>query len=534
IVFRDASGWNFGRGESPDRPEFNVLSETDYVSGACLAIDRELFNELGGFDKHYAPAYYEDTDLCFKVRQRGLKVLYQPASTVIHFEGGTSGTDETTGAKRHQVVNRERFAERWAKVLETYPENPNEYSLEQACRFRYRRFTRNALVIDAVTPMPDHDSGSVRMFALLRLLGDLGFRTRFMPQNLGWSGRHSVDLQQAGIEVLTAPWISDPATWLKDHGADLDLIIISRHYVMTPLLAALREHCPGARLVFDTVDLHFLREQREAELAGSAAAARAAERTRTEELALIQAADATLVVSEFERELLADLNPEARVAVVSNIHSLQNPGKPFEQRRDLVFVGGFQHPPNIDAALWLLDDILPGIRAELPDVRLHLIGSNMPDHLRERSDPGVVIHGFVANLQPYMTGCRLSLAPLRYGAGVKGKVNQPGLLSTGAQDWEAARLPTVEAFQVSQFTGASTYNMPIWVPPGPGGLQPSLALSYNGQVVDGATGHTQASWAGMGWSLDTGYIQRNQQGTPSDFSDDTFSIVANGVSGMLI
>jgi len=424
IVFRDASGWNFGRGENPDRPEFNVVSETDYVSGACLAIHRELFKDLGGFDSHYAPAYYEDTDLCFKVRARGLKVVYQPAATVIHFEGGTSGTDETAGVKRHQVINRERFAKRWAGTLAAHPENPGEYSLEQACRFRYRRFPRNALVIDAVTPMPDHDSGSVRMFALLRLLRDLGFFTRFMPQNLAWAGRHSTDLQQAGIEVLTAPWLNDPAAWLKQHGADLDLIIISRHYVMTPLLKALREHCPNARLVFDTVDLHFLREQREAELADFAAAARAAERTREEELALIEAADATLVVSEFERELLADLTPEAKVAVVSNIHSLQDPGRPFEQRRDLVFVGGFQHPPNIDAAQWLLDDILPGIRAELPDVRLHLIGSKMPDHLRERSEPGVVTHGFVADLQPYMSGCRLSLAPLRYGAGVKGKVNQ--------------------------------------------------------------------------------------------------------------
>ena len=424
IVFSDATGWNFGRGDEPDRPIYRFVSEADYVSGACLAIERRRFEELGAFDRHYAPAYYEDTDLCFKARRAGLKVLYQPASTVIHFEGATSGTDETSGAKRYQVVNREKFLERWGETLATHPANPGEFTPTAARALRYRRFPRRALVIDAVTPMPDHDSGSVRMFAMLRLLGELGYRTSFMPQNLAWTGRHSEDLQQVGVEVLTAPWVANPEEWLAEHGSELDLVVVSRHYVLTPLMKALRKHCRQASVVFDTVDLHFLREQREAELAGTEAAARIAEKTRAEELALIDRADATLVVSEFERELLGDLVPEAPVIVVSNIHSLHPPGKPFEQREGLVFVGGFQHPPNIDAAEWLIDEILPLIRRELPDVTLHLIGSKMPDRLKQRKAPGLRVHGFVPDLEPFMSGCRISLAPLRYGAGVKGKVNQ--------------------------------------------------------------------------------------------------------------
>jgi len=272
--------------------------------------------------------------------------------------------------------------------------------------------------------MPDHDSGSVRMFAMLRLLGELGYRTSFMPQNLAWTGRHSEDLQQAGVEVLTAPWVETPEAWLASQGSQLDLVIVSRHYVLAPLMNMLRKHCGQASVVFDTVDLHFLREQREAELAGTEAATRLADKTRAEELALIGRADATLVVSEFEREFLGDLVPEAPVIVVSNIHSLHPPGKTFEQRDGLVFVGGFQHPPNLDAAEWLIDEILPLIRRELPDVTLHLIGSKMPDRLKHRKAPGLRVHGFVSDLEPFMNGCRISLAPLRYGAGVKGKVNQ--------------------------------------------------------------------------------------------------------------
>ena len=424
IVFRDGSGWNFGRGDNPDRPVYGFVSDADYVSGACLAIARERFAALGGFDTHYAPAYYEDTDLCFKVRQEGLAVIYQPAATVIHFEGATSGTDESSGAKRYQAVNREKFRRRWAQFLESHPENPEDYSDELARQYRFRRFRGRALVIDAVTPRPDHDSGSVRMFAMLRLLGQLGYRTSFMPQNLAWAGRHSVDLQQAGIEVLTNPWVRHPEDWLAEAGDQLDLVIVSRHYVLAPLLKMLRKHCPRARVIFDTVDLHFLREQREAELAGTPAALRAAENTRSEELGLIERADATLVVSEYERGLLAELRPSARVWVVSNIHSLQSTGLSFEQREGLVFVGGFQHPPNLDAVEWLIDEILPEVRRTLPEVTLHIIGSKMPEALARRAAPGLRIHGFVPDLEPYMTGCRVSVAPLRYGAGVKGKVNQ--------------------------------------------------------------------------------------------------------------
>ena len=424
IVFRDASGWNYGRGESPDRPEFNFLSEADYVSGACLAIERALFSELDGFDTYYAPAYYEDTDLCFRVRERGLKVYYQPTSTVIHFEGGTSGTDESTGIKQHQSINREKFLERWREILRTYPENPQQYSNRAARELRYRRFARRALVIDATTPMPDHDSGSVRMFALLRLLDELGYQTSFLPENRLWVGRHSSDLQSVGIEVLTAPWVQDPEAWLSEHGAELDLVIVSRHYILNPLLKMLRTLCPNARLIFDTVDLHFLREQREAEISGTESAAIAAGKTRKQELGLIETTDATLVVSQFEQQLLQSLLPDANISVVSNIHTLRDPGKPFEERHDLVFVGGFQHPPNLDAANWLIDEIMPMVLKELPNLTLHIIGSRMPESLQRRRASGIKLHGFVADMEPYMTGCRISVAPLRYGAGVKGKVNQ--------------------------------------------------------------------------------------------------------------
>jgi YD repeat-containing protein len=102
------------------------------------------------------------------------------------------------------------------------------------------------------------------------------------------------------------------------------------------------------------------------------------------------------------------------------------------------------------------------------------------------------------------------------------------------QSWQAARLPSMEAFQVAEFTGAATYALPIQVPAGPGGLQPELSLSYNSQIADSATANTQASWVGMGWSLDTGYIERDMNGTNDFQDDDVFYLVVGGVSSLLI
>ncbi|MEE4297247.1 MAG: glycosyltransferase [Wenzhouxiangella sp.] len=425
IIFSDASGWNYGRNEDPTQPQYNFTSEADYVSGACLAISRDLFEDLNGFDNYYAPAYYEDTDLCFRVRQHGRKVYCQPACTIIHHEGVSSGTDESSGTKRYQAINRDKFRERWAEALQRQPQHSIDTDRpDPVRRARFHRAAGRALVIDATTPMPDHDSGSVRMTAALELMVEQNWGVTFCPQNLQWEGRYSSSLQRAGVEVLTAPAVTSLEAWLKSYGSDLDVVMVSRHYILDPIIKMLRRTCPQVRIIFDTVDLHYLREERQAELDGSNSMRAAAERTRKAELGLIRASDTTLVVSPVEQRLLGEIVPEADIRVLSNIHSVYGSQTPWSARQDLMFVGGFQHPPNVDAAEWLIDEIFPLIGIELPEVKLHLIGSRMPDRLRERAGPGVVVHGFVEDLSPYLNGCRLSLAPLRYGAGVKGKVNQ--------------------------------------------------------------------------------------------------------------
>ncbi|UHQ19817.1 glycosyltransferase [Lysobacter sp. KIS68-7] len=417
VVFSDGSAWNYGRFESPEDCRYAYVRDCDYASGAAIALPRALFEDIGGFSTLYAPAYYEDTDLAFAVRARGKRVLYQPESVVVHDEGGTAGTDVNTGQKAYQVRNQAKFAERWRDALATHlPPGtvPTPANLHK----------RQVLIVDALTPRPDHDSGSLRMVNLMRLLQQEGAHVVFLPANRAHDGEATLALQRMGVEAWHAPWAERAPAWFRMHGPRFDAIVLCRHYVASEMLPLARRHAPQARVVFDSVDLHYLRERRGAEVAGDRALARAAERTRALELDVIARSDATLVVSDVEQALLATDAPNARVAVVSNLHRIAGAGHPFVERSDLVFVGGFRHPPNVDAVRWFIGDILPRVRERLPAIRFHCIGSHATEEILALADrPGVVMHGHVPDIAPFMDGARIALAPLRFGAGVKGKVN---------------------------------------------------------------------------------------------------------------
>ncbi|KAA2284885.1 glycosyltransferase [Arenimonas fontis] len=421
IVFRDGSCWSYGRFDEPEHPRYSHVREADYCSGAALAIRRALFERLGGFDHHYAPAYYEDTDLAMRVRQAGLKLRYQPASLVVHHEGASAGTDPGRGMKAHQRSNREKFLARWRDELAGHP--AADADPHRAAR---RHSRHRVLVLDACTPTPDRDSGSVRMTAVLRLLLEEGCSVAFLPENQAHDGDCTRALQALGVEAWWQPALGTLPDWLRRHGPELDMVIASRHYVLAPVLPLLRTYAPQARLVFDTVDLHYLRERREAELAGDQARLRAAERTRRAELALVAAADETWVVSPVEAELLRREAPKARVRVLSNILEMPAHEVPdWDGRAGLLFVGSYRHPPNVDAAVWMAEEVLPYLRGHDAGLMLHLVGPDAPPRVQALGElPGVRVHGFVPNLQPLLDGCRLSVAPLRYGAGVKGKINQ--------------------------------------------------------------------------------------------------------------
>ena len=417
IVFSDGESWNFGRFEVREDPRFLYRRDTDYVSGAALLIDRDLFNRVGGFDLRYAPAYCEDLDLAFAVREAGHRVIYEPASQVVHCEGITSGLDPFNGVKRYQTINRKKFQEKWQHALKNQPDR--KLPLEQALLHG----KKHILIVDALTPDPTRDSGSLRLVNIMRLLRELGWQVTFMADNRRSTPAEIAQLGRMGVRVLCKPWSPDLPNWLVKEGKTLDAVMLCRHYVMAPHLSVVRRLAPKAKVLFDTVDLHYLREQRAAEHDNNASLAKQAAASKQSELALIRRADVSFVVSPIEQKLISTELPDANVELLSNVHDIFGRTKDFSARAGLVFVGGFAHPPNIDAVNWLIDEIYPRVRAQRPDVILHLIG-DIPESERMRlSIAGVHIHGRVDDLTPWMESTRVALAPLRYGAGVKGKVN---------------------------------------------------------------------------------------------------------------
>jgi GT2 family glycosyltransferase len=420
LIWSDGSAWNFGRGDDPGRPEYCYARPVDYVSGASLAISREAWLEIGGFDQRYSPAYCEDADLCLKVRyQRNREVWFQPQSRAIHYEGKTSGTDLKHGAKAHQIGNTETLRRVWAQHLAAHRKNGERPLLEKD-----RGVRKRALVIEATTPEPDKDAGSVTCVAMMAALQEAGFKVSFAPEdNMLFIPGPSGALQRIGVEVLYAPFEMTLHEVLQRRCDEFDLVLAFRFGVTEKYVETLRRTQPRAPIVMHCSDLHFLREARHADLVGDPVLQFEAEETQRRELEVIKAVDVTIVHSSVERDILATSAPDSPVCVFPFIQDVTSRSVPFSMRRDIAFLGGYRHRPNVDAVKSFVERIWPLIRARDSQIRFLIAGSECPPEIMRLSgSENIEVVGFVRDLDEFFAGVRLSVAPIRYGAGVKGKV----------------------------------------------------------------------------------------------------------------
>ena len=417
IIWKNGIGRNYGWGDDPQKPEYNYLREVDYCSGACIMIPRILWKQVGGFDEMFSPAYYEDTDLAFQVREAGYKVYYQPASEVMHFEGISSGTNLDSGVKRHQGMNRHRFVQKWKDTLTQHQDNTS--TDEHIFRNRYSR--ARILYIDSTSPAPDRDAGSIVTFQYLYILKQLGFEVSFIPASeLSYRDPYTKELQRKGIECLYYPYIKSVDKFIKIYGHHYNLVFVSRFAIASQYLDVILRYMPHAKIVFNTIDLHFLREERAAQTIGKGL--ERIDEIRNQELEMIKKADHTIVVSETETSILYNFLPDAQVSVIPIPGKIFGSSQGYEKRHDIVFIGGYHHSPNTDAVEYFIKEIWPLICERLPGVRFIVAGSNMPSDFSKWVSENIILQGYVDNLGDLFDSCKLSVAPLRFGSGVKGKI----------------------------------------------------------------------------------------------------------------
>lgn len=281
------------------------------------------------------------------------------------------------------------------------------------------------LVMDYRIPMADVSAGERATVGILRDLRGLGFDVVFLPGDMRPSVKYAAVLQQLGVTVITsADGYGTALDYLFECGSGFSAFYLFRIEVALPVLDTIRAIAPEARIIFHAPDLYHLREGREAELKDDQMLRARTLETKQRELAVIQQADHTVLISHSELEILSREIPDARLSVFHGLYApvvVDTP--PFGSRKDVFFLGGFAHTPNVDAVCWFTDAIWPLILESLPDVTFHIIGSEVPPQVRALAGHRRVnVVGFVEDLEPLMASMRLGVAPLRYGAGIKGKV----------------------------------------------------------------------------------------------------------------
>lgn len=426
-IFQDGSGRNIGKNDDPDRYIYNVRKDVDYCSGACLYIKREVLDKVGYLDPIFSPAYWEDTDLCFRARKAGYRVIYEPTAEVIHFEGATAGSPARRSLSQQlQARNKPKFMDRWGDELKRHRRNVFEIKGDSARDM--------ILVVMPFLPMYDRAAGEKRWFHTLKILNkyfDIVFlarngigQTKYINalEQMGITVFHTDQsrLKHMGIDASGPVWIDFPLL-LKSN--DFKAIIVGFYHVAHQYWRDIRTWSPESFFIIDSFDVCYVRQRRKADLGADPRQIWEALEIKRLELSMYRRADMVLTVTEQDKQrLLADA-PGLKVGISTDIHPSTGQSTTKESK-DIVFVGNYNHDPNVDAVLYFVDSIWPRIKGRLGDARFYIVGNAPTDEIEALASEDIIVTGFVPEVTPYLHQSKVFVVPLRYGAGLKGKIGE--------------------------------------------------------------------------------------------------------------
>jgi GT2 family glycosyltransferase/tetratricopeptide (TPR) repeat protein len=425
IIWNDGTCAGYGRSQDPDAPEFQFRRDVDYCSGAYMLLRRDLFERLGGFDTAFAPAYYEETDLCMRIRNAGYRVCYDPRIEVLHYEFASSAYAGEAFALMRR--NHKLFVDRHRPALLRHHLAPDSPPL--LARAADRRRPR-LLLIEDLLPIAAYGAGFPRTSCILTALHKSGCFITYYPVNqpeaLWTEVRANLPID---VEFMVGRNRGTLCELLEARVGYYDAIIVCRPNNMEFFAKHLEEHpaqYQGLSIVYDAEALYSPREAMGMELAGSPMTAAAKEMALQRELDLTRWADAVIAVNASEAGLF-------KAAGHNNVYVLGNAVEPnptnagFEDRQDFLFVGRLDHDslPNTDALFWFINEVMPHLDRSLGrSYRVLVAGITGAQRLQELTDPRIVVLGRVEDLTEHYRRARVFIAPTRFAAGIPLKIHE--------------------------------------------------------------------------------------------------------------
>lgn len=424
IVWQDGSCLGYGRGDNPQAPSYMFRRDVDYCSGAFLLTPRRIWNELGGFDESFKPAYYEETDYCMRLWERGLRVVYEPSTVLVHYEFASS--ESSASAIQLQVEHRQILADRHRATLgRQYL--PNSANVLLA---RSKGAGERVLFFDERVPHVWLGSGLPRARTILQSLLKLGCLVTLYPLaevNEAWDMVYT-DLPRE-IEVMTGFGVPMLEMFLRNRQGYYTTIIVSRPHnmrVLRPMLLAHPDWFENVHVIYDAEALFSERDALMLELGGTSSSKQEMQKALDEEIGLAAVADSVLSVSENERASFSRCGiPNVRV--LGHTMEASPTPTPFDLRSGLLFVGAIHSDtsPNADSIIWFLTEVFPKIQRQLGDtITLTIAGVNHSERIRKLAGPNAHITGRLADLRELYANARLFIAPTRFAAGIPHKVHE--------------------------------------------------------------------------------------------------------------
>jgi O-antigen biosynthesis protein len=385
-----------------------------------------VFRESDGIDLAQSPVTFEPTQTFDLSVQEMLADAIQ-----------RSGSDQDIPAKVHFLANHldgllQRLADRDSKraqrndykqLLHRWRRTPAPASAETVLRTPLTHL--RALIIDDRIPHSDRDAGSTAILSHMRSLQRFGYEIVFTSSvEFAAVDQDIATLDKIGITVCRAPYYGSIEEVLRRQAGQFDLVYFHRVANAARYAELARFHNPKARQIFSVADLHHLRFARQAAAEDRPELLAHSQRMRFIEHTAAILTDAVITHSKREAEVLVKQIPSSKVHIVPWSVTPKATQIPFKRRCGVAFIGGYGHEPNLDAARWLISEIMPLVRKQKRgrDIECFLVGSNMPEQLRQLCTNGVVALGYVEDLAEIFDKVRLTIAPLTFGAGIKGKV----------------------------------------------------------------------------------------------------------------